>query len=157
MKSACEAVGNGQSQIEVSVYIPLSGTMSFYSKISSESPWDAGAFYLDGVRKMECTGETEWTEHEFEITEGEHLFRWVYAKDASTDMGDDCFYVDCIRFYEQDSASAMRSFQYYDLYRSRFEEEPVLLASHLSDTVFMEMGWNSLSWGKYRWGVSRYY
>ena len=50
-----------------------------------------------------------------------------------------------------------RSFQYYELYRSRFEEDPVLLASHLTDTVFMEMNWNSLPWGQYRWGVSCYY
>ena len=50
-----------------------------------------------------------------------------------------------------------RSFQYYDLFRSRFEEEPVMMASHLTDTVFMDMNWGSLPWGQYRWGVSVYY
>ena len=50
-----------------------------------------------------------------------------------------------------------RSFQYYDLFRSRFEEEPVMMASHLTDTVFMDMNWGSLPWGQYRWGVSCYY
>ena len=38
-----------------------------------------------------------------------------------------------------DSVKMTRSFQYYDLFRSRFEEEPVLMASHLTDTVFMDM------------------
>ncbi len=157
MKSTCEGMGNGVSRIEVSVYVPLEGQMSFYSKISSESPWDMGRFYLDGVKKMECSGEEEWTEHRFDITVGEHVFRWDYVKDASTDVGDDCFYVDCIRFYLEDGAKTTRSFQYYDLYRSRFEEEPVMMASHLTDTVFMDMNWSSLPWGKYRWGVSCHY
>ena len=157
MRSTCEGVGDGVSKIEVSVYVPLAGKMSFYSKISSESPWDRGLFYLDGVKKMECSGEEEWTEHQFDINVGEHVFRWDYVKDASTDVGDDCFYVDCIRFYQEDSAKTTRSFQYYDLFRSRFEEEPVMMASHLSDSVFMEMNWSSLPWGQYRWGVSCYY
>lgn len=157
MKSTGEGVGDGVSSIEVSVYVPIEGQMSFYSKISSESPWDMGRFYLDGVKKMECSGEEEWAEHQFEVTVGEHVFRWDYVKDASTDVGDDCFYVDCIRFYQEDSAKMERSFQYYDLFRGRFEEEPVMMASHLTDTVFMEMNWNSLPWGQYRWGVSCYY
>lgn len=157
IRSTCESVSEGVSRIEVSVYVPFEGQMSFYSKISSESPWDMGRFYLDGVKKMECSGEEEWTEHRFEITVGEHLFRWDYVKDASTDLGDDCFYLDCIQFYKVDSAKSTRSFQYYNLFRSRFEEEPVMMASHLNDTMFMDMNWNSLPWGQYRWGVSRYY
>lgn len=157
MKSTCEGVGNGISQIEVSVYVPLEGQMSFYSKISSESPWDMGRFYLDGIKKMECAGEEDWTEHQFDITVGEHVFRWDYVKDASTDVGDDCFYVDCIRFYQEDSTKTTRSFQYFELLRSRFEETPAMMASHLTDTVFMDMNWSSLPWGKYRWGVSCHY
>ncbi len=157
MRSTCQGIGDGLSRIEVSVYVPFEGQMSFYSKISSENPWDMGRFYLDGVKKMECSGEEGWTEHRYDITVGEHVFRWDYAKDASTDVGNDCFYVDCIRFYVEDSAKMTRSFQYYDLYRSRFEEEPVMMASHLTDTVFMDMNWSSLPWGQYRWGVSAYY
>jgi hypothetical protein len=160
MKSTCEGVESGVSEIEVSVYVPLAGQMAFFSKISSESPWDVGRFYLDGVKKMECAGEEDWAEHYFDITAGEHLFRWTYAKDASTNVGDDGFYVDAIRFYLEDSLllkSDTRSFQYYDLFRRRFEENPVLLASHLTDTVFMETNWAALPWGKYQWGVACIY
>ena len=157
MKSTCEGVGDGVSQIEVSVYVPFEGQMSFYSKISSENPWDKGLFFLDDVKKLECAGDEGWTEHQFDITVGEHVLHWEYVKDASTDVGDDCFYVDCIRFYQEDIAKLTRSFQYYDLFRSRFEETPVLMASHLTDTVFMDMNWSSLPWGQYRWGVSCYY
>ena len=157
MKSTCEGVGDGISQIEVSVYVPFEGQMSFYSKISSENPWDKGCFFLDDVKKLECAGDEGWTEHQFDISVGEHVFRWEYVKDASTDVGDDCFYVDCIRFNQENSAKTTRSFQYYDLFRSRFEETPVLMASHLTDTVFMDMNWSSLPWGQDRWGVSCYY
>ncbi|MBQ8958443.1 MAG: T9SS type A sorting domain-containing protein [Bacteroidales bacterium] len=157
MKSTCEGMGDGLSGIEVFVYVPSAGKMSFYGKVSSESPWDAGYFYLDGMKKMECSGEEDWNLYEFDVTEGEHMFRWTYAKDASTDVGDDCFYVDCIHFWQEDSAKANRSFQYYDLFRRRFDEAPLMLASHLTDTVFMDLNWGSLPWGKYQWGVSCYY
>ena len=50
MKSSCEGVGRDTSRIEVSVYVPLEGKMGFYSKISSENPWDKGQFYLDDIK-----------------------------------------------------------------------------------------------------------
>ena len=157
MKSTCEGVADGRSETEVSVFVPWSGQMSFQSKVSSESPWDAGFFYIDDVQMLESSGVTGWEEHVFDITEGEHVFRWAYRKDALTDEGDDCFYVDNIYFYVDDSVRVGRSFQYYDLLRRRFDEPPVMLASHLTDTVFMDLQWASLDWGKYQWGVSCHY
>ena len=47
-----------------------------------------------------------------------------------------------------------RSFRYYDLFRRRADEAPMMVASHLTDTVFMDMQWNNLPWGQYSWGVS---
>lgn len=160
MRSACEGVGNGLSQIEVPVYIPAVGKLRFYGKISSEDNWDVGCFYVDGVKKLEISGEEDWQPYTFDVTEGEHLFRWTYEKDASTDMGDDRFYVDAIHFYQEDTAASSetgRSFQYYDLFRRRVDEAPVMLASHLTDTMYMEMNWRNLPWGQYSWGVSCYY
>jgi hypothetical protein len=154
MKSTCEGQAEGRSEIEVSVYVPWSGEMRFQSKISSETNWDRGYFYIDNVKMLECSGESDWEEHRFALTEGEHLFRWAYIKDAINDDGDDCFYVDDIHFFVEEGLKTERSFLYYDLFRRRFDEEPTLLASHLTDTVFMEMGWNGLPWGKYQWGVS---
>lgn len=161
MKSSCEGQSEGRSQIEVSVYIPLAGRMSFWSKISSEPSWDLGAFYLDGVKKWESSGTGDWEEHRFDISEGEHVFRWRYKKDSSHDEGDDCLYVDNIHFFleksKETAAKADQSLQYYDLFRRRLGDEPVLLASHLPDTMFMEMGWKSLPWGRYQWGVACWY
>lgn len=50
-----------------------------------------------------------------------------------------------------------RSFRYYELFRRRADEAPLLLASHLTDTVFMETNWGNLTWGQYCWGVSCHY
>ena len=155
MKSTCEGQENGLSEIEVYVYVPMAGEMSFQSMVSSEASWDVGLFYLDGMKLLECSGSGTWEEHRFPVTEGEHLFRWSYRKDASTDEGDDCFRVDAIHFYIDEAALRDdRSFQYYELYRRRLGEEAVMLASHLTDTLFMDMNWSSLPWGKYSWGVS---
>lgn len=76
-------------------------------------------------------------------------------------LGEDGFYGDGIRFCQDGSLRNDHPddpvFLYYELFRSRFDEEPVMLASHLSDTLFMDMNWSSLPWGKYHWGVSCYY
>ena len=157
MKSTCEGQAEGRSEIEVSVYVPWSGEMRFQSRISSETNWDRGYFYIDGVKLLECSGECDWEEHRYAITEGEHLFRWAYVKDATNDNGEDCFYVDDIHFFVQEGLKSENSFQYFDLFRRSFNEAPVLLASHLTDTMFMDMGWSGLAWGKYQWGVSCHY
>lgn len=156
MRSSCQGVSNGISQIEVSVFIPFNGEMSFYGRISSENNWDKGSFYLDGVKKVEISGEVDWTQYVFAVTQGEHVFRWTYQKDNSTDVGDDCFYVDAI-YFGQETSEGERSLRYYDLYRRRADQAPVLLASHLTDTVYMDTRWSGLPWGRYSWGVTCYY
>ena len=83
----------------------------------------------------------------------------MYDRHLNEDFkpNNDGFCVDGNPTYQEGNTKEVRTFQYYDLYRSCFEGEPVLMASHLTDTLFMEMNWNSLPWGQYRWGVSCYY
>ena len=157
MKSTCEGQPEGHSEIEASVYVPWTGEMRFQCKISSENNWDRGYFYIDEMQMREFSGEADWAEYRFAITEGEHVFRWAYIKDRVNDDGDDCFYVDDIHFYVEEGMKEGRSFQYFNLFRQCLDEAPILLASHLTDTMFMEMNWNNLPWGQYRWGVSCYY
>lgn len=152
MKSGCEGVASGISEIEVVVNVPANGQMSFWQRISSESTWDIGRFYLDDVVMEECSGNSSWEEVSFEILEGVHVFRWSYVKDADNDLYDDCYYVDNICFMDADAS--MRSLQYFNVYRRRFDEVPEMLASHLADSSFMDMSWNHLPWGSYAYGVS---
>ncbi len=113
--------------------------------------------------------QTEYQTDSLEIVEGEYFFGLYFAL---YEIYHPVRYVEARLFTDDlvriswsmndslpqgDSTKMTRSFQYYDLFRSRFEETPVLMASHLTDTVFMDMNWSSLPWGQYRWGVSCYY
>ena len=101
MKSGGAGVASVSSTIEVSVEIPRDGLMSFACKVSSESNYDFGNFYLDGTQKVHVSGAGSWMEKEFPITEGVHNFKWEYTKDGSVNSNEDCFYVDYISFFHQ--------------------------------------------------------
>ncbi len=101
MKSGNQQVLESTSTMQVTVNIPADGIMSFFGKISCENSWDYGYFYIDGVRKGSYTGESNWSEKTFDITAGDHTFKWEYTEDFMISQGDDCFYVDYITFYKQ--------------------------------------------------------
>ena len=101
MKSGGAGVANVVSNMSVTVEIPADGLMSFFGKISCENSWDYGYFYIDGVQKASFTGAGNWVEKTYEVTAGEHNFKWSYTKDGSVNSNDDCFYVDYINFYKQ--------------------------------------------------------
>ena len=101
MKSGGAGVNNVISNMSVTVEIPADGLMSFFGKISCESSWDYGYFYIDGVQKASFTGAGNWIEKTYDVTAGEHTFKWSYTKDGSVNSNDDCFYVDYINFYKQ--------------------------------------------------------
>jgi hypothetical protein len=101
MKSGGAGVANVVSNMTVTVNIPADGIMSYYGKISCESNWDYGYFFIDGVQKAQYTGTSNWAEKHFDITAGDHTFQWRYTKDGSVNSNDDCFYVDYITFYKR--------------------------------------------------------
>ena len=101
MKSGGAGVPNVVSNMTVTVNIPADGIMSYFGKISCESNWDYGYFYIDGVQKAQYTGTSNWAEKSFDITAGDHTFMWQYTKDGSVNSNDDCFYVDFITFYKR--------------------------------------------------------
>ncbi|MCK5825369.1 MAG: gliding motility-associated C-terminal domain-containing protein [Ichthyobacteriaceae bacterium] len=72
------------------------GNFSFFYNVSSEEKYDCLYFYIDGKEKGKWSGITGWKSANFEITEGEHFFKWVYQKDGSRTMGNDCAWVDYI-------------------------------------------------------------
>ena len=103
MKSGNEGMHSTSSSMEVMLTIPNAGQISFFSKISSESGWDYGYFYIDGVQQDSYSGNGTWGERTFAIAAGAHTFTWTYTKDGSVNRYDDCFYVDYIRFYASDA------------------------------------------------------
>jgi hypothetical protein len=101
MKSGGAGVASVTSNMTVTVNIPNDGLMSFWCKISSESNFDYGHFYIDGVEKVQLSGAGNWIEKTYDVTAGDHTFQWRYTKDSSVNSNDDCFYVDYITFYKQ--------------------------------------------------------
>ena len=98
MKSGGAGVANVVSDMSVTVDVPNDGLISFFAKISCESNWDYGYFYIDGTQVGSFTGAGNWTEKKYDITAGTHTFKWSYTKDGSVNNNDDCFYVDYITF-----------------------------------------------------------
>ena len=55
-------------------------------------------FYIDGDEIQQWNGSVNWREMVFPVTQGEHVFTWVYEKDGSNTSGTDCVWIDDILF-----------------------------------------------------------
>jgi hypothetical protein len=90
------AISHGeQTVLEVSVNTGI-GSVSFYSKVSSEADEDYMRFYIDEELQDTWSGEQDWALQEFVITSGPHTLKWSYEKDASMSAGSDCSWIDKI-------------------------------------------------------------
>jgi len=76
----------------------VSGDISFYRKVSSESNYDHLRFYIDGVEKGKWSGQKDWEQVSFHVTAGRRTFEWTYSKDGSVSSGDDTAWIDDIVF-----------------------------------------------------------
>ena len=76
----------------------VSGNISFYRRVSSESLSDCLKFYIDGTEKGEWSGEEDWAKVSFPVTAGTRTFEWTYSKDYSIAEGDDTAWIDDIVF-----------------------------------------------------------
>ncbi len=77
----------------------VSGNITFYRKVSSESKSDYLKFYIDGAEKGKWSGEEDWAQVSFGVTAGTRTFEWIYSKDGSESVGDDTAWIDDIRLY----------------------------------------------------------
>jgi len=75
----------------------VSGDFSFYTFVSSEKDNDYLVFYIDG-EEVGRWSDTGWIHPTFQVEEGNHTFRWVYKKDGSRSVDDDCAWIDYIQF-----------------------------------------------------------
>ena len=101
IKSTCEGLDNGKSEITITLDVPFDGIMSFYHKVSCEQFFDNGYFYIDGVQKAVATGTADWSYREYKVKKGTHTYKWSYQKDIADSAGDDAYYVDNIVLYQE--------------------------------------------------------
>ena len=151
MKSSNEGVQGSTSAMEIMIAIPNEGQISFFSKISSESNYDFGRFYIDGIEQGAYSGNGSWGERTFAITAGVHTFKWAYTKDNSLDRFDDCFYVDYIRFYVSDEKSGNTA---YCVYRAKCDGSGLqMIADNVTQNYYIDNEWRDLEPGLYKYGV----
>ncbi|MDO6718224.1 Ig-like domain-containing protein [Psychrosphaera sp. 1_MG-2023] len=88
--------GNQISAIETTVNGSIDGgLLTFDWKVSSESGVDLLSLYVDGVLITSISGEQDWTQYQFTLTEGTHDVEWVYSKNhGGTYGGDDAGWLD---------------------------------------------------------------
>ena len=97
--------------MSVTLDVVLDGEIGFNYRVASEySPsglyfYDGLEFYIDdemvGQFQPTAEGDTPWVQVSFPVESGTHTFTWTYVKDAgggTTDMDEDCSWVDYITF-----------------------------------------------------------
>ena len=95
-------VDSAESWLETSVTGP--GQITFQWKSSCEKDdtgeceWDHLAFRVDGEDLARLDGQTRWAEVSLPIAGGDHVLRWVYAKDEGMSEGEDCGALDCVQW-----------------------------------------------------------
>ena len=71
-----------------------SGRISFDWSVSSETGCDELRFFIDGNRRSWISGSSAWTTKSFDISgTGNHVLKWVYAKDNGGRSGSDCGWI----------------------------------------------------------------
>jgi len=101
---------NGNSSMELTYNVIAEGNLSFFYKVSSESGYDYLRFYINGTEQDSWSGEVDWTEATYTLSEGENILKWEYSKDGSVDNGQDCGWVDFIIFPASASGGLNASF-----------------------------------------------
>ncbi|MBN1339125.1 MAG: PKD domain-containing protein [Bacteroidales bacterium] len=88
---------NEFTELIIQVEVQEQNTISFYSSISTEANYDEFSFFIDNALIEKWSGEIGWMFHEYPVATGMHTFKWVYNKDASVALGDDCTRLDYIK------------------------------------------------------------
>lgn len=85
-----------KSRIFLAVDVSADDSISFYRKVSSEADYDYLYFYIDMDVADQWAGEQNWERVSYPVTEGMHMFQWIYEKDTYVSEGEDCGWVDYI-------------------------------------------------------------
>lgn len=86
------------SDLTLRILLPHADSIAFWCKASSEPQYDRMLFYIDGAKRMENWGTSNyWRHYAFPLTAGTHTLLWRYVKDESNQAGEDCVWIDDIR------------------------------------------------------------
>jgi hypothetical protein len=89
------AIGHSQStNLQVTLNLPQAGVVRFWYKVSSEANYDYLRIYIDNVQQAQWSGTVAWTQAQYNVGAGQHVFRWTYSKDGSVVVGSDKAWID---------------------------------------------------------------
>ena len=91
---------NEESVLGMQLNIPEDDTLRFWYKVSSEADYDFFRFQADSTLIFSESGDKDWTQAVIPLSAGVHLLQWIYKKDGSVNNGNDCAYIDLVRFPE---------------------------------------------------------
>jgi M6 family metalloprotease-like protein len=82
--------------LETTVQGPVN--LAFYWKVSSEEDYDFLTFYVDDEQIYQISGDVDWEQKIYPVSEGSHSIKWEYKKDALVSGGSDCGWVDKVEY-----------------------------------------------------------
>lgn len=88
-------IGSGQNAwFYIKVVGP--GTLSWWAKTSSEFNFDTLQLWDNDLEQTDYrqSGVTDWAQWSYVLGAGEHTIKWVYQKDETVNVGEDCAYLD---------------------------------------------------------------
>lgn len=90
--------GEESTALSIELEVFTESEISFFKKVSSESGYDFFTFSIDGEELGKWSGSVDWSMEKYQLTTGTHTLRWTYSKDYSVSEGDDCAWLDMIKF-----------------------------------------------------------
>ncbi|MFO0360265.1 MAG: C25 family cysteine peptidase [Flavobacteriales bacterium] len=88
-------IGDNQSTtLTLSLTVTQEGPVQFAYRVNSEGGYDFLRFRVNGTQIQQWSGIINWTTYSYNLTPGEYLLEWVYAKDVIFSSGDDAAWVD---------------------------------------------------------------
>ena len=86
------------STLSINYLVETPATIKFAVKTSTTPTTDRLEFFIGNAHIGSWSGETNWTEVEFNVPTGNHLFRWVYRKTSSENLSQNRVWLDYITF-----------------------------------------------------------
>ena len=86
------------SELKIQYNVMMDDSISFYRKVSSQVLGDFLKFYIDDLMVGMWSGIPDWKRVAYPVLAGPHTFKWVYEKNASGSMNEDCAWTDFIVF-----------------------------------------------------------
>ena len=132
------------SKLSLAVNIPTTSIVSYYARVSC-FPLNGCGFLIDNVQYGETLkDEVPWTQYTVPLSPGNHLLEWRYVNQLAEGEYENAFYIDDITVGNA-----------FDIYRANCDgSNATLIASNVAEAHYVDYGWNALSIGQYKYGIS---